>query len=155
MPTPFDDALAELDLRLAARGLRARICVHGGMTAIMVHRDGGTEATIDQALAEGPGVVGPIAAEIARQRGLPADWLSRLTKPVTVGDRLAAAQRLAMAAFLKCAARVASRCNAVAQRPDGSRLSKPLALLGIQCVGLALRALPRLSERYEASCRSR
>lgn len=45
---------------------------------IMAWCEGDTESTIDDALRDGPGIVGEIAAEIAAERGLPADWLAQL-----------------------------------------------------------------------------
>lgn len=50
----------------------------GPMMEIMVWREGDTESTIDDALRDGPHIVGEIAAEIAAERGLPADWLAQL-----------------------------------------------------------------------------
>ncbi|WP_420446783.1 hypothetical protein [Candidatus Poriferisodalis sp.] len=74
----MDEALAELNGRLAGRGIHARVYVHDGMTAVMIHRDGDTAATVDEALEDGPDVVGELAAQIAAERDLPEDWLSRL-----------------------------------------------------------------------------
>lgn len=54
----------------------------GPMMEIMVWQEGDTESTIDDALRDGPGVVGEIAAEIAAERGLPADWLKQLGRLV-------------------------------------------------------------------------
>lgn len=50
----------------------------GPMMEIMVWREGDTVSTIDDALHDGPRIVGEIAAEIAAERGLPADWLKQL-----------------------------------------------------------------------------
>ena len=71
-------ALTELASRLEQRGLRAEVYVHDGMTVTMTHRDGDTTSTIDDALRDGPGIVGEIAADIAVERGLPADWLKQI-----------------------------------------------------------------------------
>ena len=54
----------------------------GPMMEIMVWREGDTESTIDDALRDGPRVLGEIAAEIAAERGLPADWLKQLGRLV-------------------------------------------------------------------------
>lgn len=78
MPTQFDDALAELNRRLEQRGIHARVYVHDGMTAVMIHRDEDTTAPIDQAHEEEPEDIGEMAAQIAKERDLPEDWLSRL-----------------------------------------------------------------------------
>ena len=77
MPSPTDEALAELNARLEQQGIHARVYVHDGMTAVMIHRDRDTTATIDEAFEDGPEVVGELAAQIAKERSLPADWLSR------------------------------------------------------------------------------
>ena len=76
MSSPIDEALPELNARLEQQGIRARIWMHDGMTAVMIHRDGDTAATVDGALDEGPERVGELANEIARERDLPVDWLS-------------------------------------------------------------------------------
>ncbi|WP_420621192.1 hypothetical protein [Candidatus Poriferisodalis sp.] len=82
MSAQIDDALAELNDRLAERGIHAPIYVHDGMTAVMVHRDGDMPAMFDRALEDGPEVVGELTAQIGRERGLPEDWLSRVgTEP--------------------------------------------------------------------------
>ncbi|WP_419921970.1 hypothetical protein [Candidatus Poriferisodalis sp.] len=47
MPTPTDEALAELNDRFAERGFHARVYVHDGMMSAMTHRDGDAEATVD------------------------------------------------------------------------------------------------------------
>lgn len=67
---PPDDEISPEDLAL------------GPMMEVMVWREGDTTSTIDDALRDGPGVVGEIAAEIAAERGLPADWLSQLGRLV-------------------------------------------------------------------------
>ena len=46
--------------------------------AITTWRQGDTSFTIDDALRNGPEIVGEIAAEIARERGLPEGWLKQL-----------------------------------------------------------------------------
>ena len=46
--------------------------------AITTWRQGDTSSTIDDALRDGPGIVGAIAAEIAAERGLPQDWLTQI-----------------------------------------------------------------------------
>ena len=71
------DALSDLDSRLEQRGWHARIWVNGDMTAVLVHRDGDTEATVDSAIADGRKLLDELAAEIAAERGLSADWLDR------------------------------------------------------------------------------
>ena len=40
--------------------------------------EGDTQTTIDDALEDGPEIVGEIAAEIADERGLPRDWLAHI-----------------------------------------------------------------------------
>ncbi|WP_423918574.1 hypothetical protein [Candidatus Poriferisodalis sp.] len=48
------------------------------MTVIMAWREGDTTSTIDDVLRDEPAIVGEIAAEVAAERGLPPDWLSRI-----------------------------------------------------------------------------
>ena len=50
----------------------------GPMMAIMAWREGDTTSTIDDAMRDGPAIVGEIAAEIADERGIPRDWLKQL-----------------------------------------------------------------------------
>ena len=50
----------------------------GPMMAIMAWREGDIESMIDDALRDGPAIVGEIAAEVAEERGLPRDWLKQL-----------------------------------------------------------------------------
>ena len=50
----------------------------GPMMATMTWREGDTSSTIDDALRDGPGIVGELAVEIADERGLPRDWLAQL-----------------------------------------------------------------------------
>ena len=50
--------------------------------AITTWRQGDTSSTIDDALWDGPEIVGETAAEIARERGLPEDWLKQLGRLV-------------------------------------------------------------------------
>ena len=45
------------------------------MMVILAWREGDTTSTIDDAMRDGPRIVGEIAAEVAAERGLPADWL--------------------------------------------------------------------------------
>ena len=70
-------ALAELASRLEQQGVTSKVYAHDGMMSAMAHRDGDTAATVGEALAEAS-VVEAIAAEIATERGLPAEWLSQL-----------------------------------------------------------------------------
>ncbi|WP_423923762.1 hypothetical protein [Candidatus Poriferisodalis sp.] len=51
---------------------------------ILAWREGDTTATIDDALRDGPRIVGEIAAEVAEERGVPADWLSRIGEVLAV-----------------------------------------------------------------------
>lgn len=68
-PLPADDASPEHH-------------AFGPLMEIMVWREGDTTSTIDDALRDGPGIVGEIAAEIARERGLPEDWLTQIGRLV-------------------------------------------------------------------------
>ena len=61
-----DDARSPVDL------------AQGTMMVIMAWREGDTTSTIDDALEDGPAIVGEIAAEIADERGLPEDWLKQI-----------------------------------------------------------------------------
>lgn len=128
------DAFAEFNERFDQRGIRARIYVHQGMTAIMVHRDGDADSTIDKALAEGPDIVGQIAAHITEERQLPDDWLNRIaTETPTVPAKLefTIRERL-LRRVLETAVGLAERCVAVARQPDASKLKKRCALVGIK-----------------------
>ena len=49
----------------------------GPMMIVMAWRAGDTTSTIDDALRDGPRIVGEIAAEVAAERELPRDWLAR------------------------------------------------------------------------------
>ena len=129
------------------RGIRARVYVHEGTTAVMIHRDGDTEATIDEALEEGPEIVGEMAAEIADERGSPGDWLPRLgddSGPNPQG-RLAMVRERAIFAVVKTATRIATRCVEAVCPPIATRIRKCLALTGIRsvsCIVTAVRRLP-------------
>ena len=57
------------------------------MTVTMTYRDGDATSTIDDALREGPRIVGEIAAEIAAERGLPRDWLTQIGKVLASSPR--------------------------------------------------------------------
>ena len=72
------EALTELAARLEEHGVSAKVYVHDGMMSAMAHRGGDTMATIDEALVDGTNLIEELAAEIAAERGLPEDWLSRL-----------------------------------------------------------------------------
>ena len=147
------DALTELNARIAQQGVRARVYVHQGMTAVMVHRDGDTAATIDQALEDGPEVVGELAAEIASELGLPEDWLNRLgseAPAVSAPHRLTIRER-SLHRVLRTAARLAERCVTVARQPDAYRLKKRVAFAGVR----VCRAIVSLSKRFADSGRTK
>ncbi len=129
--------------------MHARVYVHDGMTAAMVHRDGNTQATIDQALDEGPEIVAALAAEIAGERGLPDHWLGRLgAEPPTVStQRRMTIRERSLQIFLRTSARLAERCVAVARQPHANMLKKRIALAGIRIVGLAVKLVRRMSWR--------
>ena len=65
MPTPTDNTPPE-DLAL------------GPGMVIMAWREGDTTSTIEDALRDGPRIVGEIAAEIAERRDIPRGWLKQL-----------------------------------------------------------------------------
>lgn len=146
MSTQFDDALAELDRRLEQSGIHARVYVRDGMTAIMVHPDGDTTATIDQALEDETGVVGEMAAEIGSERGLPEDWLRRVgTKRLDVSAKRRMTIRERMLHFvLRLAAGLAERCVTIARQPDAIKIKKRGALVGIRMC----RVVVKLARRF-------
>ena len=82
-PAVFE-ALTELATRLGQQGVSAKVYVHDGMMTAMTHRDGDTEATVDDALGEVKELVEERTAQIATERGLPEDWLSRLCSTAQV-----------------------------------------------------------------------
>ena len=65
MPAPADDTPPE------------NLVLGPGMV-IMVWQEGDTTSTIDDAIRDGPRIVGEIAAEVADERGLPRDWLTQI-----------------------------------------------------------------------------
>ena len=142
----MDEALAELNARLVERGIHARVYVHDGMTAVMIHRDGDATATVDEALEEGPEVVEKLAAQIAAERDLPEDWLSRLEAepPKANARRLTICERSLQLA-LGAAARLAERCVRVARAPHATKPKKRLALAGIRTARLFVKGLGYLS----------
>ena len=91
-------ALTELASRLERQGVTETPAenapspddtAHAPFTAITAWRESDTTSTIDDALQDGPEIVGEIAAEIAAERGLPRDWLkqiSRLAEPSAEDD---------------------------------------------------------------------
>jgi len=50
----------------------------GPMMIVMAWREGDTESTINDAIRDGPAIVGEIAAEIADERGIPRGWLTQI-----------------------------------------------------------------------------
>ena len=145
MPSPTDEALVELNARLAERGIRARVYVHDGMTAVMIHRGGDAAATIDEAFEDGPEVVEELAAQIAKERSLPADWLSRFgiePPAVSTQSRLTIRER-SLRLVLQSAARLAERCVAAARQPDASRFKKRCALAGIRMCQVVVKLARR------------
>ena len=92
-------------------------------TDTMTHRHGDTAATIDQALEDGPEVVGELAAEIAVENGLSDDWLAQLggDSPPPQRGRHAAVRERSVIAVVRVAVRLATRCVTVARQPDGAR----------------------------------
>ena len=147
MPTPFDDALAELATRLEQQGIHARVYVHDGMMSAMTHRDGDTTATIDGALVDGTEIIEGLATEIADDRGLPDDWLAHLgdEAPHLPRNRLATLRERAICVVVRTPARLATRCVGIARQPYASMLKKRLALAGIRvsaCVVKVARRFP-------------
>ena len=118
----------------------------GPVTVIMAWRQGDTTSTIDDALRDGPKVVGELAVEIAHERGLPDHWLSRLVSesPTVSTQRRMTIRRRALQGFLRTSARLAERCVAVARQPHASMFKKRCALAGIRIIGLIVK-LARLS----------
>ena len=147
------EALSDLNSRLEQRGWHARIWVHGDMTAVMVHREGDTEATVDSAIADGRKVLDELAAEIAAERGLPAGWLDRFGSYVVPEpqppseDDLTIRQRIVVA-VLRLVVRASVRCVAVAKEPDAGRIRKRCALarLGL-CRAVLFVLRPALRRR--------
>ena len=146
MSSPTDEALAEFNARLAERGIRARVDVHDGMTAVMIHRDGDTTAMIDGALGEGPEVVGQMVAQIARERNLPAGWLSRVgAEPPTESAQhwLTSGER-SLQIVSRMVAQLAERCVTVARRPDASKIEKRIAISGVNAAKLIVKLARKL-----------
>ena len=141
------EALTELAKRLDQQKIHARVYAHDGMTAVMIHRDGDATATVDEALGEGPEVVEKLAAQIAAERDLPDDWLSRLeAEPprANARRRLTICERSLQLA-LGAAARLAERCVRVARAPHATKPKKRLALAGIRTARLFVKGLRYLS----------
>ena len=147
MPTPTDEALTELAARLEQRSLHARVYMHGEMTAVMVHETDDATSTIDDALDEGTGVVGELAAEIGSERGLRDDWLSQIgDDPPTVPQaRRMTIRERSLHIVLHASARLAGRCAAAARQPRASVLKKRCALAGIKSIGTAVRLARRMA----------
>ena len=142
------EALTELQDRLAQRGLTTRLLLRD-VTYVIAHRDGDTS---DGSLPDGPWIVHGLAVEIARERGLPHNWLHRLGSYLLprppVEDPMTIRQHI-VAAILRVVSRAAERCVAVARQPDTGRLRKhcALAVLGMGKAVLAVLQRSRRSSR--------
>lgn len=154
MPTQYDDAIRELDRRLAAQGLRARLFFHDDIWHAAVHHADDAEAQLGDALPGGHDLVEAIAADLADDMGLPSDWLHRvgMPEPVPVPTHQ---QRFA-AAFLRYATRVSERCGEIARRSDVSPVKQRLARLVLSWMPFAVRSLlwlPGRRRRQQQSSR--
>ena len=72
------DSVPKDDTETANDDMSSGDLAQGSMMVVMAWREGDTESTIDDALRDGPEIVGEIAAEIAAERGLPRGWLKQL-----------------------------------------------------------------------------
>lgn len=156
MPTMFDDALRELERRLEAQGLRARLFFHGDIWHAAVHRADDAEAKLGDALPGGHDLVEAVASDIADEMGLPGDWLSRIgvSAPIPVPTR----QQRFVAAFLRRATRLSERGCGIAQRPDAGRIKRWMARLVLWCLPFAVRSLlwlPGRRRRQQQAARDR
>lgn len=81
----------------------------GPMMVIMAWQEGDTESTIDDALLDGPGIVGEIAADIAEDRKLPDGGLSQIgtEPPAAPTQRRAMIRDRSLHLFLRAAVRLA------------------------------------------------
>ena len=82
MAAPLDPrmraALEALDERIAAEQINLRIYVSGGIVAAFVFDPDETQVDFAAAADRGDEVLATIGADIARQHGLPADWIHRI-----------------------------------------------------------------------------
>ena len=149
MSSPTDEALADLSARLAKRGIHLRLYVHDNMTAALAHRENDTTSTIDDAMADGQGIVDELASAIAKERDLPQDWLTTLggtREAQAQTHRLTLLDRLQFAA-VKCTVLFASACKRTASRPRSGRLRKQAALTGIRLTVLTVKLIRKLPMR--------
>ena len=151
MQTPTDEALTELAARREHQGVFARVYVHDGMNTVMIHRDGDTTATVDEALEEGPALVGELATQIAEKRNLPEDWLSLVGSelPAASAHRRPTVRERMLQRVLHTAARLAERCMTVARQPDANTLKKRCALAVVRIVGFAVELARRLISKAD------
>ncbi len=69
------EALGALSRGLAARGIQGEICLFGGTAMLLAFDARETTRDVD-AVFEPPQLVREIAGNVARELGLPADWLN-------------------------------------------------------------------------------